>query len=202
MGTVFQHLPKISEETINSITLFMKSNKIITMQASVFCCVLIFIGYVNGYAVWNSQKRSDDALWNMHKRSDDALWNMHKRSDAASEESMDLAADRSYLDWAKRMDVDWSVLSWAKRMDAESRELDDKTQVEGVRNALKKKLAQNGIVAFALFRTKDHDQDKHDQDRHHHDHTAQKGLPPTKTSEAGEAEQRANKRSDRLFDPL
>merc|ERR1712055_665820 len=193
MGTVFQHLPKISEETINSITLFKKSNKIITMQASVFCCVLIFIGYVNGYAVWN----------------------LHKRSDAASEESMDLAADRSYLDWAKRMDVDWSalglakrmdadmsVLSWAKRMDAESRELDDKTQVEGVRNALKKKLAQNGIVAFALFRTKDHDQDKHDQDRHHHDHTAQKGLPPTKTSEAGEAEQRANKRSDRLFDPL
>merc|ERR1712055_359107 len=191
MGTVFQHLPKISEETINSITLFKKSNKIITMQASVFCCVLIFIGYVNGYAVWNSQKRSDDALWNMHKRSDDALWNMHKRSDAAPAERMDGV-------WMPRMDGVWMPRMegvWMPRMDVE-------TKAEHVLTGLKNKLAQNGIVAVALFRTKDHDQDKHDQDRHHHDHTAQKGLPPTKTSEAGEAEQRANKRSDRLFDPL
>merc|ERR1712198_695450 len=58
MGTVFQHLPKISEETIYSITLFKKSNKIITMQASIFCCVLFFIGYVNGSPRY--QKRSDD----------------------------------------------------------------------------------------------------------------------------------------------
>merc|ERR1711872_948470 len=57
MGTVFQHLPKISEETIYSITLFKKSNKIITMQASIFCCVLFFIGYVNGSPRY--QKRSD-----------------------------------------------------------------------------------------------------------------------------------------------
>merc|ERR1712240_305437 len=66
MGTVFQHLPKISEETIYSITLFKKSNKIITMQASMFCCVLFFIGYVNGSPYWNwseveDAKRSDDA---------------------------------------------------------------------------------------------------------------------------------------------
>merc|ERR1712240_105293 len=61
MGTVFQHLPKISEETIYSITLFKKSNKIITMQVSIFCCVLFFIGYVNG-SPWlnmNLGKRSD-----------------------------------------------------------------------------------------------------------------------------------------------
>merc|ERR1711872_20228 len=57
MGTVFQHLPKISEETIYSITLFKKSNKIITMQASIFCCVLFFIGYVNGSPRY--QKMSD-----------------------------------------------------------------------------------------------------------------------------------------------
>merc|ERR1711970_408591 len=106
MGTVFQHHPKMSEETIYSITLIKKSNKIITMQASIFCCVLFFIGYVNG-SPWGY----GDA----------------KRSDAASAESMDLAADRSFLDWAKRMDADRSFLS-LKRMDAESRELDDKTK--------------------------------------------------------------------------
>merc|ERR1711872_609824 len=61
MGTVFQHLSKIAEEIIYSITLFKKSNKIITMQVSLFCCVLFFIGYVNG-SPWlnmNLGKRSD-----------------------------------------------------------------------------------------------------------------------------------------------
>merc|ERR1712224_821895 len=48
MGTVFQHLPKLSEETIYSITLFKKSNKISKMQAFVLCCALFFIGCVNG----------------------------------------------------------------------------------------------------------------------------------------------------------
>merc|ERR1712145_3302 len=58
MGTVFQHLPKISEETIDSITL---SSKIITMQVSIFCCVLVFIGYVNGspWSNLHTVKRSD-----------------------------------------------------------------------------------------------------------------------------------------------
>merc|ERR1711872_581268 len=60
MGTVFQHLPKISYETIYSNTLFKKSNKIITMQASIFCCVLFFIGFVNSSSIW-MLKRSDDA---------------------------------------------------------------------------------------------------------------------------------------------
>merc|ERR1712240_29587 len=59
MGTVFQHLPKISEETIYSITLFKKSNKIITMQVNIFCCVLFFIGYVNCSPWLYSGKRSD-----------------------------------------------------------------------------------------------------------------------------------------------
>merc|ERR1712212_264340 len=61
MGTVFQHLPKISEETIYSITL--KSNKISKMKVFVLCCALFFIGCVNG-APWGSEisfgKRSDD----------------------------------------------------------------------------------------------------------------------------------------------
>merc|ERR1712212_949734 len=66
MGTVFQHLPKISEETIYSITL--KSNKISKMKVFVLCCALFFIGCVNG-APWGSEtsvmKRSD-ALRNDH----------------------------------------------------------------------------------------------------------------------------------------
>merc|ERR1712212_1194909 len=68
MGTVFQHLPKISEETIYSITLFKKSNKISKMKAFILCCALFFIGCVNG-APWGSgtsvMKRSD-ALRNDH----------------------------------------------------------------------------------------------------------------------------------------
>merc|ERR1712198_396351 len=38
-----------------------KSNKIITMQVSIFCCVLFFIGYVNGspWLTMNLGKRSD-----------------------------------------------------------------------------------------------------------------------------------------------
>jgi len=87
MGTVFQHLPKISEETIYSITLFKKSNKIITMQVSIFCCVLFFFGYVNG----SPSKYSDWA-----KRSDglSRLGNWAKRSDDTSADRMDLAEDR------------------------------------------------------------------------------------------------------------
>merc|ERR1712240_217956 len=101
MGTVFQHLPKISEETIYSITLFKKSNKIITMQASMFCCVLFFIGYVNGSPYWSLSEMD-----------------LAKRSDDASAERMDLAADRSYLHgFGKRMDSEMNV--WMPRMDVE-----------------------------------------------------------------------------------
>merc|ERR1711872_207391 len=95
MGTVFQHLPKISEETIYSITLFNESNKIITMQASIFCCVLFFIGYVNGSDWFNLA--------------------LGKRSDDASAERMDLAADRwgswgyGYRRPMPRMDVEAKV---------------------------------------------------------------------------------------------
>merc|ERR1711872_96088 len=98
MGTVFQHLPKISEETIYSITLFKRSNKIITMQASMFCCVLFFIGYVNGSPYWNWSELEDA-----------------KRSDDASAERMDLAADRwgswgyGYRSPMPRMDVEAKV---------------------------------------------------------------------------------------------
>merc|ERR1712212_201500 len=60
MGTVFQHLPKISEETIYSITLFKKSNKISKMKAFVLCCALFFIGSVNGAPGFLVAKRSDD----------------------------------------------------------------------------------------------------------------------------------------------
>merc|ERR1712198_311348 len=96
MGTVFQHLPKISYETIYSNTLFKKSNKIITMQASIFCCVLFFIGFVNSSSIW-----------------------MAKRSDDASAERMDVA-DRWDLG-AKRMDVAdrWDL--GMKRMDVADR---------------------------------------------------------------------------------
>merc|ERR1712055_1256111 len=62
MGTVFQHLPKISEETIYSITLFKKSNKISKMKAFILCCALFFIGCVNGAPWWSETsvvKRSD-----------------------------------------------------------------------------------------------------------------------------------------------
>merc|ERR1712240_150291 len=95
MGTVFQHLPKISEETIYSITLFKTSNKIITMQTSIFCCVLFFIGYVNGSPTW-------DVMGS-------------KRSDDASAERIDLAADRwgswghAYRRPMPRMDVEAKV---------------------------------------------------------------------------------------------
>merc|ERR1711872_1204005 len=95
MGTVFQHLPKISEETIYSIILFKKSNKIITMQASIFCCVLFFIGYVNGTLWWG------------------------KRSDDASAERMDLAADRWEWQIGKRMDSE--MKQWMPRMDVEAK---------------------------------------------------------------------------------
>merc|ERR1712198_278790 len=97
MGTVFQHLPKISYETIYSNTLFKKSNKIITMQASIFCCVLFFIGFVNSSSL-----------------------GMLRRSDDASAERMDLAADR--WDWnelGKRMDSEMNV--WMPRMDVEAK---------------------------------------------------------------------------------
>merc|ERR1712212_34598 len=59
MGTVFQHLPKISEVTIDSITLFKKSNKISKMKAFILCCALFFIGCVNSAPWVNFQKRSD-----------------------------------------------------------------------------------------------------------------------------------------------
>merc|ERR1712212_518741 len=68
MGTVFQHLPKISEETIYSITLFKKSNKISKMKAFILCCALFFIECVNGApGLWTlgDAKRSD-ALRNDH----------------------------------------------------------------------------------------------------------------------------------------
>merc|ERR1712126_263971 len=98
MGTVFQHLPKISEETIYSITLFKKSNKIITMQASMFCCVLFFIGYVNGSPYWSLSEMD-----------------LAKRSDDASAERIDLAAVRwgswghAYRRPMPRMDVEAKV---------------------------------------------------------------------------------------------
>merc|ERR1712198_495774 len=95
MGTVFQHPPKISEETIYSITLFKKSNKIITMQASIFCCVLFFIGFVNSSSL--EMLRSDDA----------------------SAERMDLAADRWEWQIGKRMDSE--MKQWMPRMDVEAK---------------------------------------------------------------------------------
>merc|ERR1712055_277740 len=68
MGTVFQHLPKISEETIYSITLFKKSNKISKMKAFILCSALFFIGCVNGAPWWSetSVMKRSDALRNDH----------------------------------------------------------------------------------------------------------------------------------------
>merc|ERR1712198_204258 len=138
MGTVFQHLPKISEETIYSITLFKKSNKIITMQASMFCCVLFFIGYVNGspYLNWSEV---EDA----------------KRSDDASAERMDLLAHR------------WDMPGFSKRMDSEMKErmprMDVEAKVKRVLNGLKGKLADEGVRAFVLFDTKHHHRHANDK---------------------------------------
>merc|ERR1711872_597703 len=138
MGTVFQHLPKISEETIYSITLFKRSNKIITMQASMFCCVLFFIGYVNGSPYWNWSELEDA-----------------KRSDDASAERMDLAADR--WDWnglGKRMDSEMNV--WMPRMDVEAK-------VKRVLNELKGKLADGAVLDVVLFKPKHHHRHAHDK---------------------------------------
>merc|ERR1712212_775328 len=66
MGTVFQHLPKISEETIYSITLFKKSNKINKMKAFILCCALFFIGCVNGAPLETFVAKRSDALRNDH----------------------------------------------------------------------------------------------------------------------------------------
>merc|ERR1711872_1106313 len=83
--TVFQHLSKISEEAIYSITLFKKSNKIITMQASIFCCVLFFIGFVNSSSIWMA-KRSDDASAERMDVAD--RWDLGQRMDSEIGELM------------------------------------------------------------------------------------------------------------------
>merc|ERR1712126_634729 len=164
MGTVFQHLPKISEETIYSITL---SNKIITMQASIFCCVLFFIGYVNGTLWWG--KRSDDAsAERMDLAADRWEWQIGKR--------MDLAADRWEWQIGKRMDSE--MKQWMPRMDVEAK-------VKRVLNGLKGKLADGAVLDVVLFKPKHHH-------RHAHDKQGQEGLTTTETSSAGEAEQPAN----------
>merc|ERR1712198_31980 len=123
MGTVFQHPPKISEETIYSITLFKKSNKIITMQASIFCCVLFFIGFVNSSSIWMA-KRSDDASAERMDVAD--RWDLGaKRMDVADRWDLGMkrmdVADRWDLG-VKRMDVAdrWDL---GQRMDSEIGEL-------------------------------------------------------------------------------
>merc|ERR1712126_264057 len=134
MGTVFQHLPKISEETIYSTILFKKSNKIITMQVSIFCCVLFFIGYVNG----SPSKYMDWA----------------KRSDDTSAERMDLALPR-FFHASNKMDAADRFFHASNKMDAEIGELKPTTDVEAkfkrVVNGLKAKLADEGVRAFVLF---------------------------------------------------
>merc|ERR1712198_593260 len=190
MGTVFQHLPKISEETIYSITLFKKSNKIITMQVSIFCCFLFFFGYVNG----SPSKYSDWA-----KRSDglSRLGNWAKRSDDTSADRMDLAEDRynpamkraedRYDPAMKRAEDGYNPAM--KRADTEIGEpkarMDVEAKVKRVLNGLKEKLADGAVLDVVLFKPKHHH-------RHAHDKQGQEGLTTTETSSAGEAEQPAN----------
>merc|ERR1712198_705575 len=171
MGTVFQHLPKISYETIYSNTLFKKSNKIITMQASIFCCVLFFIGFVNSSSIWMA-KRSDDASaermdvadrWDLGaKRMDVAdRWDLGmKRTDVADRwdlgvKRMDVA-DRWDLGM-KRMDVAdrWDL---GQRMDSEIGELmptmDEEAKFKRVLNGLTGKLVPSVLGAF--FKSDEH----------------------------------------------
>merc|ERR1712112_21060 len=145
MGTVFQHLPKISYETIYSNTLFKKSNKIITMQASIFCCVLFFIGFVNSSSIWMA-KRSDDASAERMDVAD--RWDLGvKRMDVA--DRWDLGMKR--MDVADRWDL-------GQRMDSEIGELmptmDEEAKFKRVLNGLTGKLVQSVLGAF--FKSDEH----------------------------------------------
>merc|ERR1712112_790842 len=146
MGTVFQHLPKISYETIYSNTLFKKSNKIITMQASIFCCVLFFIGFVNSSSIWMA-KRSDDASAERMDVAD--RWDLGvKRMDVADRWDLGM----------KRMDVadGWDL--GLKRMDSEIGELmptmDEEAKFKRVLNGLTGKLVPSVLGAF--FKSDEH----------------------------------------------
>merc|ERR1711872_413388 len=145
MGTVFQHLPKISYETIYSNTLFKKSNKIITMQASIFCCVLFFIGFVNSSSIWMA-KRSDDASAERMDVAD--RWDLGaKRMDVA--DRWDLGMKR--MDVADRWDL-------GQRMDSEIGELmptmDEEAKFKRVLNGLTGKLVPSVLGAF--FKSDEH----------------------------------------------